>query len=212
LQNINALKRRQFLATSLLGSAGYIVSKAENIGQVNDLREGPNIFGPREGFDPQTGTLVSMMNWMRSLVLYSINDLSIEQLDYLHDEKANSIGSLLLHLTATETYYQAHTFNGIKWGEWDKALKKKWDTPMNLGENARNTIKGNSIQYYLDILSETREKTLSEFRRLGDAWLMEVDEDWGWGPTNNYCKWFHVCEHESNHNGQIKWLKSRFPN
>jgi hypothetical protein len=21
--------------------------------------------------------------------------------------------------------------------------------------------------------------------------------------TNNYCKWFHVVEHESNHNGQI---------
>lgn len=31
------------------------------------------------------------------------------------------------------------------------------------------------------------------------------------GPTNNYCKWFHVCEHESNHNGQIKFLKSRLP-
>ena len=40
---------------------------------------------------------------------------------------------------------------------------------------------------------------------------MTVDKEWGWGPTNNYCKWFHVCEHESNHNGQIKFLKTRLP-
>ena len=40
---------------------------------------------------------------------------------------------------------------------------------------------------------------------------MAIDKTWPWGPTNNYCKWFHVCEHESNHNGQIKWIKSRLP-
>ena len=36
-------------------------------------------------------------------------------------------------------------------------------------------------------------------------------EPGAWGPTNNYCKWFHVCEHEANHNGQIKFLKGRVP-
>ena len=41
---------------------------------------------------------------------------------------------------------------------------------------------------------------------------MQIDNHWPWGPTNNYCKWFHVCEHESNHNGQIKWIKGRLPN
>jgi hypothetical protein len=29
--------------------------------------------------------------------------------------------------------------------------------------------------------------------------------------ANNYAKWFHVAEHESNHDGQIKLLKSRVP-
>jgi hypothetical protein len=28
---------------------------------------------------------------------------------------------------------------------------------------------------------------------------------------NNCGKWFFVAEHESNHNGQIKFLKSRVP-
>jgi len=82
---------------------------------------------------------------------------------------------------------------------------------MNLGEPAREAIKGHDLNYYLAILKETREKTLAEFRKRDDNWLMSVDKQWPWGPTNNYCKWFHVCEHESNHNGQIKFLKSRIP-
>jgi hypothetical protein len=32
-----------------------------------------------------------------------------------------------------------------------------------------------------------------------------------WGATNDYRKWFHVREHESNHNGQIKFLAKRLP-
>ena len=60
-------------------------------------------------------------------------------------------------------------------------------------------------------IQETRAKSLAEFSKRDDAWLMAVDKDWPWGPTNNYCKWFHVTEHEANHNGQIKLLKSRVP-
>jgi hypothetical protein len=40
---------------------------------------------------------------------------------------------------------------------------------------------------------------------------MAVDKDWPWGPTNNYCKWFHVCEHEAHHTGQIAFLRKRLP-
>jgi len=60
-------------------------------------------------------------------------------------------------------------------------------------------------------LNEAREKTLAEFRKREDAWLMAVDEGWVWGPTNNYCKWFHVCEHISHHAGQTQFQKKRLP-
>ena len=82
---------------------------------------------------------------------------------------------------------------------------------MNLGDAGRKTIKGHDRDYYLNILKETRAKTLAEFAKRDDAWLMAIDKDWPWEPTNNYCKWFHVCEHEANHNGQIKFLKGRVP-
>ena len=52
-----------------------------------------------------------------------------------------------------------------------------------------------------------------ELKKRDDKWLMTEDMNWEWTPkpTNNYCKWFHVCEHESNHNGQIKYIKGRLP-
>jgi len=170
-----------------------------------------NIIGPKEGYSPQIGTLVSMMSWMRMVVLMSVTGMSQQDLDYLLDSKANRIGALLMHLAATDTYYHLHTFGGKPWGSWDEEVKRKWDIPMGLGEPARKTIKGHSLDYYLNILEETRNSTLAEFRKRDDQWLLSVDKEWPWGPTNNYCKWFHVCEHESNHNGQIKFLKARLP-
>lgn len=168
-----------------------------------------NIIGPKPGFSPHIGALVSMMSWMRMVAMDPVKNMTVNQLDYLHDPKANTIGALLLHLAATETFYQLNTFEGKEWGSWDASIKKKWNTAMSLGEEARKTIKGNNLDYYLDILNETREKTITEFKKRDDKWLLTVDKSWSWGPTNNYCKWFHVCEHESNHNGQIKWIKSR---
>jgi uncharacterized damage-inducible protein DinB len=152
-----------------------------------------------------------MLDWMRMVVLRSVSNLTVAQLDYLHDAKSNTIGAMLLHLAATERYYQLHTFEGKKWDTWSDAEKKQWDVPMGLGAAARNVIKGKPLDYYLNTLKEVRQNTIQELKKRDDTWLQAVDQKWPWGPTNNYCKWFHVCEHESNHNGQIKWIKSRLP-
>jgi hypothetical protein len=170
-----------------------------------------NVIGPKKGYSPQIGTLVSMMAWMRMVMLVSVKGMSQKDLDFLLDDKANTIGALLLHLAATDRIYQINTFEGNPLKDLPDAYKEKFGIAMELGEPARKSIKGNNLDYYLNILGETREKTLSEFRKRDDAWLFAVDKTWGWGPTNNYCKWFHVCEHESNHNGQIKLLKARLP-
>jgi hypothetical protein len=99
----------------------------------------------------------------------------------------------------------------MKWGSWSDDIKKKWDIPMNLGEPARKTIKGNNLDYYINILNETRAKTLAELKKRDDKWLMVTETDEDNFKVNNYGKWFHVAEHESNHDGQIKFLKSRLP-
>jgi hypothetical protein len=172
-----------------------------------------NILGPRPGYAPQVGVFVSMLTWMREAngVISATKGLTMADLDYLIDPKANTIGALMLHLAATETYYQLNTFEGRKWDSWPASVKQQWDAAMNLGDAGRKTIKGHDRDYYLNILQETRAKSLTEFSKRDDAWLMAVDKDWPWGPTNNYCKWFHVCEHEAHHTGQIAFLRKRLP-
>ena len=118
---------------------------------------------------------------------------------------------MLLHLAATEKYYQLHTFDGLEWGAWSEDIKEEWDVASGMGKLGREKIIGHEVGFYLKKLEEVRAVTKKEFAQRGDKWLMEVDQDWPWGPTNNYCKWFHVCEHESNHRGQMKFITKRLP-
>ncbi len=172
----------------------------------------PNVLGPMPGYSPQIGTLVSEMTWMRGAVLRAVKGMTREQLDFLLDDKANRIGAMLLHLAATERLYQLNTFDNLGPNDvYKNAAFKDWVVPMELGEPARQTIKGHDLDYYLNILRESRDKTLAELRKRDDRWLLEVDKTWPWGPTNRLCKWFHVCEHESHHSGQISLLASRAP-
>ncbi|WP_207515176.1 DinB family protein [Longitalea luteola] len=200
--------RRAFIKTTATLTAGLTAIPTMLMAADTPVEEGIHIIGPKEGFSPQIGTLVSMMNWMRDTVLRSVKGLKQEELDYLHDAKSNTIGAMLLHLAATEVFYQGNTFEGLR----DFKDKATWSIPMSLGEQGRKTIKGHDLAYYVNILTETREKTLTELRKRDDKWLMTVDPKFfGGQPTNNYCKWFHVVEHESNHNGQIKYIKGRLP-
>lgn len=210
----NLIPRRNFLkatATIATGIAGMGILPLTGWSCGFAAPDTPNIIGPIAGYSPQVGTMISMMNWMRMVVLLSVKDMKQSDLDYLHDKNANTIGSMLMHLAATERFYQIHTLEGKKWGDWTEKDKQQWEVAMALGQPARDTIKGHELNYYLDLLKEVRQHTLDELKKRDDQWLMTVDKDWPWGPTNNYCKWFHVCEHESNHNGQIKWIKSRIP-
>jgi len=199
--------RRNFLkigAAIAAGVSGLSLAPRHALAQ-----EGESwLIGPQKGYTTEIGTLVSMLAFTRMQVLQNVKGLSQQDLDFLLDAKANTIGALLMHLAATETYYGLNSFGGVKWDSWPDEVKKKWDVPMNLDEPARKAIKGNSLDYYLNALHESREKNLAEFKKRDDKWLTVVDTEMG---MNNFAKWFHVAEHESNHDGQIKFLKSRVP-
>ena len=202
--------RRNFLKATVgvtAGMTGFTVHPAQGRSEDTDLF----VVGPKKGYSPQLGTLVSQMAFMRWQVLHAVEGMSQKDLDFLLDDKANRIGALLLHLVAVEKLFQFNTFEGLPPAKLPKEWKEKWGVAMDLGEPARKAIVGHGLDYYVNLLQETREQTLAEFRKRDDAWLAAVDKTWGWGATNNYCKWFHVTEHESNHNGQIKLLKGRLP-
>ncbi len=204
--------RRNFLKGSAALTAGIsaLFGALSLPGTAQPSDSNLNMLGPRPGYSPQVGTFVSLLTWMREAngVISATKGLTQADLDSLADPKANTIGALMLHLAATETYYQLNTFDGKKWGSWPDSVKQQWDAAMNLGDAGRKTIKGHDRDYYLKILQETRAKTLAEFSKRDDTWLMAVDQEWHW---NNFCKWFHVCEHEAHHSGQIAFLRKRLP-
>jgi hypothetical protein len=52
-----------------------------------------------------------MLSWMELAVLRPTRGLKQEDLDFLFDKNANTIGALMLHLAGTEVLYQRMTFN-----------------------------------------------------------------------------------------------------
>jgi hypothetical protein len=104
--------RRNFLkasATLTAGIAGLGFLPKAGLSEETDL----GIVGPKKGYSPQIGTLVSQMAFMRWQVLHSVQGMSQKDLDFLLDNNANRIGALLYHLAAAEAFYQANTFDGL---------------------------------------------------------------------------------------------------
>ncbi|HTE30211.1 MAG TPA: DinB family protein [Chryseolinea sp.] len=206
----NTLKRRSFFQKSL--AIGALSLNTQLWANESTFAAPRSLFmiGPLEGYSPQIGTLVSMLNYNRDTVIKSVKDLTTEQIDFLLDDKANTVAALVMHLGAVEKFYQINTFEGRQ--EFNKEEKQLWDSAMNLGDEGRKNIKGKEVKYYLDLLAEVRQKTLQLLKTKDDKWLMAVDPEWSKEQDlNTYWKWFHVCEHESNHRGQIAFLRGRIP-
>ncbi len=203
--------RRNFLRASGILGAGLLIPKVNFASSGTfPLNDNVNVFGKREGYGDQISILVSMMDWMRGVILRDANGLSQKELDFLLDENSNSIGAMLMHFAATERFYQIDTFTGISEDRMNFGVEDDvWQAAGNLGNAGRKTFKNRPLSFYIDKLEEVREFSKAELKNRDDSWLMESTIFWGNRPANNYCKWFHVVEHESNHNGQIRYIKSR---
>ena len=204
--------RRQFVTRGALTAGMGAMNLLTPPAQAITTDDGLFVIGPKSGYSPQIGTLVSQLTYIQHAVFSSVKGLRQSDLDYLFDPNANTIGALLMHLAATETYYSMNTFENKKWDSWSDDLKKKWDPAMNLGDLGRKEIKGHDLKYYTDILEETRAKTLTEFKKRDDTWFQSGEtEQFGKMKVNIHWKWFHVCEHISHHSGQIAFLRKRLP-
>ena len=204
-------KRRQFLKSSGVLGAGLLVPNLSFSKPVEPVNNG-NIheFGKRSGYTNEISILVSMMDWMRDTVIRDVRNITQKELDFLLDDDSNTIGAMLMHLAGTERYYQLNTFKGTSRKDVMFGLKDSmWDAASNLGDKGREAFKGLPSSFYIDKLAEVREYSMNELKNKDDSWLYETTNFFGNQPTNNYCKWFHVVEHESNHNGQIRIIKKR---
>lgn len=162
-----------------------------------------NFIKATKGYSPQIGVTVSMLEDLKRRVTRSVANLTKEETDFLLDEEANRVGALILHLAATEKYYQVYTFENRG---FNKEEKREWETALSLGDNARASIINQPIDYYLDIWEEVRKETLRLLKTKDDKWFKsKVDGS----NMNNHWAWYHVMEHQANHMGQIRLIIKR---
>ncbi len=160
------------------------------------------------GYSPRIGELVCMMDRVRARTLEAVAELTVAQLDHLADEGANSIGALLAHMAAVETLHAIVSFENRGPTAEERA---RMGAALSLGDAARREIRGKPLEHYLGALAAVRERTKAQLRTKDDAWLLEERPYAGGARANNYYIWFHVPEDETNHRGQISWLRKRLP-
>lgn len=158
---------------------------------------------PKRGYTPQVGATVSMMEDLKRRVTNSVANLSPEEADFLFDDEANRIGALILHLVATEKYYQVYTFENRG---FNQAEKEQWGMALELGKKAQVEIQGQPIDYYLDIWNDVRKETLRLLKTRDDDWFASKVAG---SNMNNHWAWYHVMEHQANHMGQIRFILKR---
>lgn len=156
---------------------------------------------PPKGYSKDIGNMVSMLDNLKQRVEYIVKDLNQEETDFLLDAKANRIGAIIYHLAATEAYYQVFTFEKRGFNEEEK---KKWEVALSLGTKAREKLKGQPIQYYLDIYDAVRAKTKALLKEKDDKWFKKKQRG-----MSNHWAWFHVMEHQANHMGQLALITKR---
>ncbi len=164
---------------------------------------GQYTINPSKGYSENIGNMVAMLDDLKNRVTRSVVNLSDKETDFLLDEKANRIGALIMHLAATEVYYQVYTFEDRGLNEEEK---EKWQAALSLGDEARDKFKEQPIKYYLDIWDEVRKKTKKLLKAKDDKWFTQKTS----GGMNNHWAWFHVMEHQANHMGQIRLIMGRF--
>ncbi|AXG71237.1 hypothetical protein KORDIASMS9_03494 [Kordia sp. SMS9] len=158
-----------------------------------------------KGYTTQIGNMVSMLEDLKTRVTSSVKNLSQEETDFLLDKDANRVGAMILHLAATEKYYQVYTFEGRA---FNKEEEEAWMTALGLGEKAREKYVGKPIDYYLKIWDEVRKETLTKLKEKDDTWFKSLGAE---DVMSNQYAWYHVMEHQANHMGQIRLVIKRIP-
>ncbi|MEO9482040.1 MAG: DUF664 domain-containing protein [Ekhidna sp.] len=164
-----------------------------------------NVIKPAKGYSNDIGNMISMLDDLKGRVTRIVSNMDQKGTDFLLDENANRIGAMIMHLAATEVYYQKYTLEGRAFNAEEN---KKWGAAMSLGDAGRETLKDQPISYYLDIWDQVRSETKALLKEKDDKWFAKKTSA---GSMNNHWAWYHVMEHQANHMGQIRLIQGRIP-
>ncbi|MCK5299358.1 MAG: DinB family protein [Candidatus Heimdallarchaeota archaeon] len=147
---------------------------------------------------PRVAIWFSQMQEIRDLVLFTINEIDDELLDFTLDErKIETIGTLLLHIAAVEWSWIFEDIDGLEmdFDEWEYAFPLRPD--VNLPQ-----LKGKGKKFYLDKIEKVRLKVYNRLKKFKDE---DLDQLVGSYAMKFTIEWIlhHILNHEIWHLGQI---------
>ena len=148
------------------------------------------------------GFLVGQMEDVRTLLLNEIKGLTQEEIDYTPDvNTVETIGTLVFHIADVENSWMFEAVDGQKL-DFDKW---KYAFPLRQTLNPRQQT-GKPLDYYLEILKETRENVKKRIEKFTDE---DLQKHYSNRFGNFTLEWvlYHNQQHESHHIGQINLLK-----
>jgi len=167
-------------------------------------------FSPPDGFAPRIGFHFANFEERRRRLLGYVQGLSPTQLSWYPNPRAESIGTLLLHIAGVERSWIGEDIarRPMNFEEWKYAFAIRYGLPQ---------ITDQPLQYYLDVLSRSRFETREILNQLTDADLNRevtpLDPDDPNAKRRFTCEWIlaHVAGHEAHHTGQIALMKRLLP-
>jgi uncharacterized damage-inducible protein DinB len=165
---------------------------------------------PVEGYAPRVGRYVAQINEVRDKLIAEVKDLDAARLDWHPDDATESIGTLLLHIDSVEWSWIHEDILGMP----DKDYPGDWAEAMPIRVGAPQ-VQGRPVEWYLQKLQATRERTLEVLRGFTEHDLSRLVGEADLGPdtekrsylfTIDWIIW-HIIEHEAAHVGQIELLR-----
>lgn len=159
---------------------------------------------PPSGMERDVGALFAQLEEVRAETRRAVLDMSIKDLDRRVPGCPHSIGVLLLHIAAVETWWTHQVPSGdlASGGTVPEAGAGDLDSEAASGHG------GHHADYYLARLDEVRAETESLCWKLKDAQLEQVSlQREGEPPRTTRWILFHLAEHEAHHRGQALLLK-----
>lgn len=156
-------------------------------------------------YTSKVGSLVAQLTLTKHTILNKVLGLSVTQLDTILPCSTNTIGTLLMHMSAMEKLH----FNIIFLNRTFNSKEKEFWNGTIPGEFLPGSIQGHDINYYSEIWHNVRGQMLKCLENVEDKWLYNCPMGKLSNMGNNYYLIFHIMEDQLAHYGQIKSMMKR---
>ncbi|HQW95476.1 MAG TPA: DinB family protein [Saprospiraceae bacterium] len=149
--------------------------------------------------------LLGILKDTRTTTIMTVRNFSANQLDWQYKEGWNTIGCLLLHISAIEHYFRIVYVEKRDLTEMENI---ELTPTLDMGGHIPSLIAGKEIDSYLNELTISRQKLLESFKQVNFETFSKIFQSKDYGSNSNLA-WalFHMIEDEIYHRGQISMIK-----